>query len=372
MPRPPTPAPTPSLSFALSLAALVALAGGCPKPGAGGQAPPPPSIPAAGCPSAAGVYVASYLAPDDDAGAGSAAPAGAPSPGADARSYTGWVLPLHDRVVDSLDGVPEYATIDAAAAEAAGVPPPPPNVWLMTPGAPPCKPTIGAFYAAAIDAPTKNIAYGVELAGCAAPPDPDASTIALASTDAPTGCKIAPPAPAAERLGEPDQDGRWQRPTKETPIPPAFAAVVPPRTCAPPGCETLWSIAKVEVGGQPVAWAGAVNWVEIPAAPADASGAPAAPAASTCDWKVDAFSGFFVARADGSLAQITDGQPSPRMLTAVLADAGGPRVLLAAGPGAYTAYDLGGGAATVGRQLTWLIPHPDALTGLDRLVPECE
>ncbi|MGN6106255.1 MAG: hypothetical protein ACTHU0_14195 [Kofleriaceae bacterium] len=323
------------------------LVAACPKPGST-PAGAPAAGPGVGCPAASDVYVASYLAPEE---------------GGQSQGHTGWVLPLHDRVVDSVAGAPEYAQIDAAAATAAGVPAPPSSIWLLVPGGAPCKASIGAYYAAAIEGPTPNLAYGVELSGCAAPPDPsDASAIALASEQPPSECQVVPPRPVAARLGAMTQQQQWQRPTKETPIPPAFAAVVPPRSCAAPGCEMLWSVAQVDLGGKPVAWAGAVNWLEIPAG---------AGADQPCSWKTEAFSGFFVAGPDGAPVKVTEGQEHPLLLTGVLADRTGAKVLLAAGPGEYTSYDLSGGAATVGRHLVWLRPPPDAYEGLDHLGPDC-
>jgi hypothetical protein len=282
--------------------------------------------------------------------------------------HKGWVLPLHDKVVASIEGVPDYQPIDAAAAAAAGVPAPPRVAWLLSPSGP-CKAAVGGHYAAAIDGPPANIAYGVELTGCAAPPDgSDASAIVLTydgglvDAGAPGDCKIVPPRPVAARLGETDDKGTWSRPTKETPIPPAFAGVVPDRPCASPGCEKLWSVAQVDVGGRPAAWAGAVNWLTIP---------EGAAADKPCEWKADRFSGFFIAGPGGAPVKVTEAQDHPLVLAAVLADAGGAKVLIATGPGEYTTYELGDGAARVGRHLVWLIPHPEAFGDLDQLGPAC-
>lgn len=324
--------------------AAIALFGACPpKPGGGGGTTPTAG---AGCPSANQVYVASYLSPEEG----------------DKSGHAGWVLPLHDKVVESLDNAPEYGTIDAAAATAAGVPAPPANVWLLA-GAQPCKATVGGYYAAAIDGPTKNLTYGVELSGCPAPPDPQsASAVVVESATAPQ-CQLVVPRPVAQRLGEVDKtNNHWQRPAKETPIPPVLARAIPPHACTPPACEPLWSIAQVDVGGKPAAWAGAVNWLAIP----DGS-----PPEAQCTWKAEAFSGFFIAGADGSPVKVTDGQDHPLALTAVLADGAGAKVLVAEGPGEYTTYDLGGGNAAVGRHLVWLRPPPEAYQALDQLGPEC-
>lgn len=353
--------PHPSLLF---LAATLCAA--CPQKRGGGG---PAAQPGLGCPSASAVYLASYLTPEEGGKeAGKEAPREPRGEG-----HTGWVLPLHDKVVDSIEGVPDYQAIDAATAGAAGVPAPPRIAWLLAPGGP-CKATVGGYYAAAVDGPPANIAYGVELTGCAAPPEGSEGSAIVLTYDssiaqagapdagAPTDCKLVPPRPVAARLGEHDAKGTWSRPTKETPIPPAFAGVVPDRPCEPPGCEKLWSIAQVDVGGKPVAWAGAVNWLTIPA------GEGPDP---QCSWKVDRFSGFFVAGPDGTPVKVTEAQDHPLLLTAVLADSGGAKAMIAAAPGEYTTYDLGGGAARVGRHLVWLHPGPDAYAEVDRLGPVC-
>jgi hypothetical protein len=320
---------------------VLALAG-CPQRNAGG-----PTVPlGAGCPAARDVHVASYVTPEEGG-----------------KGYAGWVLPLHDRVVDSAEGVAEYENLDAQAAAAAGVPAPPEALWMLS-GREPCRATVGRYYAARVDAPTPNITYGVELAGCPAPPDPHAaSAIVVVSERPPTECQLVAPRGVAQRLGEIDDKGTWSRPKQETPIPPEIARVLPARDCTPPVCEPLWSVAQVEVGGKTVAWAGALNWLEIPAG---------AGADTQCAWKAEKFSGFFVAGPDGVPTRITEGQNHPLALTAVLADKTGPRVLVAEGPGEYSTYDLANGAATLGRHLVWLRPHPDSYDVVDHLGPVCE
>lgn len=330
-------------SIAMAMAGLLLAA--CPKRAPDGPKP----ATGVGCPAATDVFVASYLAPEEGA-----------------KGHTGWVLPLHDKVVDSLDGVAEYATIDAAAAQAAGVPAPPPALWLMLPQkgggmAPPCRVTYGSYYAAAIDAPTKNIAYGIELTGCNPPADAGLElAVALASAEPPGRCAIVAPKLVGARFGEVDKDGKWSRPVagKETPIPPAIDALVPARECTAPACEKLWSVGQVELAGKPVAWAALVNWL-------------ATDAAQACDWKPETWSGMFVAGPDGAPVKITEGQDHPLSLFAVLVDNGAPKALLATGPGEYTTYDYANGAATVGRHLVWLRPHPDSYTDAQHLGPEC-
>lgn len=328
------------MRFALLLGAFVLAA--CPaKPP---QTPPPQA--GVGCPTAQNVYMAQYIRP----------PQGE-------QGYSGWAMPLHNAKVDSVEGKPAFAAIDAATATAAGVPAAPPSVWLLPPNAPMCKATIGGYYAEAIDAATKNIHYGVTLTGCAAPQDPNDAGIAigLVSTEAPSECVPIAPHGAGSRLGS-SEGGTWSRPTKETPMPEAFAKIIPERACAAPDCEKLWSIGQVDVANKPVAWSAAVNWIDIPAN---------ADPKSACTWKVESFSGFFVAGPDGAAVKVTDGQDHPLALFVVLADKAGAKVLLADGTGEYSTYDLANGAATLGRHLTWLIDDPQAYGDTDHIGPEC-
>ncbi len=324
------------------LACLLVLCG-CPQKG-GGTAPTPPDN-GVGCPAASDIYLASYVRPAEGA-----------------QGHTGWVLPLFDAKVDQLGNQPEWAEIDAATASARGVPAPPPSIWLMLQNGP-CHATIGSYYAATVQDGPPNITYGVELSGCAAADPQQEETIALASAQAPGGCRILPPQPVAARMGQMDAQKHWQRPAKETPIPPALASAIPAHDCRPPACETLWSIAQVDVGGKPVAWAGAVNWLEIP---------PNAPPESQCQWKAETFSGFFVPGPDGKAVKVTEGQEHPMLLTAALADATGPRALIAEGAGEYATYDLAGGTAKLARHVVWLELKPEAYAVDERLGPDCE
>jgi hypothetical protein len=334
----------------LCTSGALALLAGCPARMASSQQPAAPAQPGAGCPAAEGVHIASYLTQEERAG--------------DAGGHTGWVLPLHALKVETIANQPEYARIDATTAGALGVPVAPASVWLMAPGQAPCRATVGSYYAAAVDSTVPNVTHGVELSGCAAPPkeqEQDASAIALVSELPPTECQIVAPQPVAARLGETDAQKQWQRPTKETPIPPALAAAIPQRDCKPPGCEMLWSVAQVTVANRPVAWAGAVNWLTIP---------PGAAPATQCDWKAETFAGFFVAAPDGSAQKVSEGQEHPLLLTAVLADRGGPRLLLAEGAGEYAIYDLAAGAR-LARRVVWLMLAPEAYAIDERIGPVC-
>jgi hypothetical protein len=332
---------------------LVIVLAACPARGGGSQQPVQPVSAGAGCPLASNVYLASYLTHDEHAGAGAA-------------GHTGWVLPLHALKVETIANQPEYATLDATTAGALGAPAAPASIWLMTPGQPPCKAAVGSYYGAAVDSTTPNVTYGVELTGCAAPPQDqqqDAEAIAVISEQAPTDCQILPPQPVAARLGEMDAQKHWQRPTKEKPIPPALAAVVPPHDCRAPGCEALWAIAQVDVANRPVAWVGAVNWLAIP---------PNASPATQCDWKAETFAGFFVAGPDGRAVKVTEGQDHPLLLAAVLADRTGAKVLVAEGAGEYATYDLAAGTAKLGRHLVWLLLGADAYAVDEQLGPSCD
>lgn len=296
----------------------------------------------AGCPSGNGVFIASYAT--QDAGKG----------------RSGWVVPLHAGPANGTP--PDYAPLDANAAAAAGVPAPPAGtVWLATASGPPCRATLGGYYAARIEGSQPSVSYGVELEGCPAPSNPEeGGGILLVSEQSPGGCRFEAPQPAAARIGEMDAQKVWQRPAKATPIPPALAAIIPPKECKPPGCEMLWAFGEVKINNQTVAWSGAVNWLTV--------GAPA----QQCSWPTERFSGFFIPGPDGKAVKITEGQSHPLVLSAVLADGSGPRVLLAEGPGEFATYDLAGGTAKLARAATWMLAPPDAWEAIDHIGPICD
>jgi hypothetical protein len=322
-----------------SVLSLLVLAA-CPK-----QAAPPAAPvaqqPGVGCPSASGVYVASYVGPL-----------------AEGQPALGWVLALHGTASDA-PLAPGDAFLDAEAARAAGVPAAPASVWVLPPGAPMCKATLGRYVASTLTANDRGYTlYSVELKGCP-PPKPDApyDAIALDSDAPPSACSVSSPRPVATRLGDFDDKGAWTPPVKETPLPPALAALVPANDCAAPACDRLWAAGAVEQGGKPVAYGAAVNWLTRTTA--------------ACPWQTEAWSGFFTVGADGALAKVTDGQNHPLALTTALTDASGKLVLLAQGPGEYTAYDVAAGAATVGHHVVWSAQEPGPEDAVDHLGPDC-
>ena len=328
----------------LTCLALLALAGCPPKNPQTPNAPPEQS--GAGCPTASGVYVATYLTQEP------------------AKGRSGWVLPLHSMQIDPGQSVkmPDYAPMDATAASVSGVPAAPGgSLWLMSAGAAPCHAKLGSYYAAKLPGPPASLAYGVEIEGCPPPQDPqEGGGILFVSDLSPDGCQLMPPSPVATRMGEMDPQKQWHRPVKETPIPPALAAVIPPHACTAPGCEPLWAIGEVDVAGKPAAWSGAINWLEI--------GDPAA----QCTWKAERYSGFWIPGADGKPIKIEEGQTHPLVLSAVLVDRSGPRALLAEGPGEYATYDLNAGQAKLARHATWMLVPNEAWEMVDHLGPVCE
>jgi hypothetical protein len=326
----------------LATCGVVLVLAACPKKNPGGTGPQPAA--GAGCPSAAEVFVASYVTQD-------------PSKG-----RSGWVVPLHSMKVEPGAQVPDYAPMDAAAASASGVPAAPTGtVWLATSAGQPCKATVGGYYAAKVEGPPASVSYGFELDGCAAPANPEeAGGILMVSGESPTGCRFEAPQPVAARLGRMDASKQWQRPATETPLPAPIAAAIPQRDCRAPDCEMLWAFGEVKIGGRPVAWSGAVNWLAI--------GAPAA----QCEWKADRFSGFFIPGPGASAIKVTEGQEHPLVLSAALVDATGAKVLLAEGPGEYATYGLAPERAALGHHVRWMLAPEDAWEAVDHLGPICE
>ncbi len=312
-----------------------------------GTTTPPPQPPGAGCPAASDIYVASYVTQE---------------PG---KGRTGWVLPIHAMAIAANQQVADYQAIDAATATASGLAAAPTgNIWLVAGGAP-CLAKVGSAYAAKIEGPPASLSYGYEIDGCAAPTDPqEGSGIVMVSQESPTSCTFEQPRPVAQRLGAMNAQQQWQKPEHETAIPPALVPLVPKHECTAPGCETLWAIAEIDVANQPVAWAGAMNWLTV------------GDLAKQCEWKAERFSGFFIPGADAAAApvQVTEGQSPdhPLALSAALVDPKGARVLIADGPGEYATYDVTPGKAVLGHHVAWMNAPADAWTMIDHLGPVCE
>ena len=292
----------------------------------------------AGCPTASGVYVASFVH----------------NPG-----RTGWVLPLHAMAIEPTAKVPEWVAVDATTASVSGVPAAPEGpLWLFTATGPPCRAHLGSYYAARMPGPPASVSYGVELDGCMPPDDPqDDGGLVLASPELPAGCEVETPRPVAERLGQIDAQKLWHRPSQSTPIPPAVAALVPAHDCRAPDCETLWAFAQEDLGDQAIAWSGAVNWLHV-TDPSD-----------QCTWHAERWSGIFLPGPGGTLVQLETGD-HPLALAAMLVDRGGPKVVLADGPGTYATYDVAWPQKPV-RSITWMLAPHEAWDAVDRLGPPC-
>ena len=323
------------------LALLLVLAA-CPPKSTGPTTTMPPPATGAGCPTADGVFVASYVTD-------------APGRGA------GWVMPLHAMKVEPGAQVPEYQKVDAATAAASGVPAAPTaTMWLVTEGAAPCKVTTRDYYAAKIAGPPASLSYGAELDGCPAPADPqEGGGIVLVSQESPGACRFEVPKPIAARLGEMDQAQQWHAPAKSTPIPPAIAAVIPQHECAAPGCEQLWAFGEVDINNAPVAWSGAVNWLTI------------GKAEDACHWKAEQFSGLFIPGPGGAPQKLDNPGDHALALTAVLADTTGAKVMFAEGPGEYATYDLAPGAAKLAHHIEWMLAPDAEWAMVDHLGPLC-
>jgi hypothetical protein len=318
----------------LALVSLALVLAGCPKKASTTQQPT-----GAACPAAAGVYVASYVSQP--------------------QGRSGWAVPLHTAPLQG--DAPDYASIDAAAASAAGVPAAPTgSVWLATATGQPCQAKIGSYYTAKIEGPPASVSYGFELDGCPAPKNPEeAGGIVLVSEQAPSGCRFEVPQPVAGRLGEMDKTKKWQRPTKESPLPKPLADVLPQKSCDAPACEKLWAFAEVKIDNQPIAWTGAINWLQIGNEP------------DQCSWQAERESGFWIAN-QGAAVKVTEGQEHPLPLIAVLADGAGAKVALAEGNGQYATYDLAPGRATLGHRVVWMLAPPQAWDAIDHLGPICD
>lgn len=319
------------------LACLAALAACTPA----ATTTPAPQLPAGGpCPAASGLYVASYVSN---------------------AHRTGWVLPLHAMAVEPAAKLPEWAPLDPTAASVSSVPAAPEGpLWLYTANAPPCPLRLGSYYAARLPGPPASVSYGVELDGCPAPADPqDDGALVLATKDRPDGCEVETPRLIAARLGQLDDKKLWHRPVQQTPIPPELARLVPAHDCRAPDCETLWVVGEEDWGSRVVAWGVAVDWLHV-IDPAD-----------PCTWRDERWGGIFAPAADGTPTRLDTGD-HPLALSAALIDNGGPKALLADGPGAYATFDVVPPPGRRARAITWMLASHDAWDAVDRLAPACE
>jgi len=320
----------------LAYCSLLALAG-CPA-----KKTTPQSL-GAGCPSAANVYIATYVKQEQGHG------------------RSGWVVPLH--ATTELGDIGSYTNIDPTTAGAAGTPVAPSGtLWLATASAPPCRATLGKYYAAKIDGPPASATYGVEVEGCPPPKGSDEGEgggFILVSEQSPGGCRFEAPRPIAARVGVMNANKQWQKPTKETPIPEPIAATLPAKECAAPACEKLWAFLDVKIDNKTVAWSGVVNWLRVDAA------------AEQCTWKSDRESGIWIP-TNGGAVKVTEGQEHPLPMSAVLADGDGAKVILAEGPGDYATYDLAAGRAKLGHRIKWQVFPADVWDQVDNVGPFCE
>jgi len=339
-------------SSAVALAAVscsaLALLGACGPKAKPTSAPPtgPTAVPipdGPGCPTGASVYVAVWR----DATAGVSA---------------GWTLPLANRT--SAATTPAFQLLDEASA--ASLPARPAKLWLMPPGAPPCEATPGAAYAdTVVDGPANDI-LGVQLTSkCPAPgKEQSQQLIALAADAAPTGCVAILPRPVAGRVGE-AQGSSWQILPQSTPMPPAVEAAVPQKECAAP-CERLWTVAQLELGGKPIAWDVAVEWLRVDPAQPD-----------VCQWSTEHDGGIYFAKAGGG-AEILQHQHAvePLHLGVLLADRSGPKVIVLEHIGEYATFDVGAGGASgaapaPARHLRWYVPNEELYAGDRKHGPYC-
>ncbi len=330
------------------LLATAGLAAACGSKSAGPASPGGPvAVPipdGPGCPAAAQVLIAVYRE-----GEGGVAPT--------------WTLPLGNR--PSAETAPRFAPLDEAAVAAAALPSPPALLWLLSPGAPPCQATPGAWYSDTVvdreAGGAANDVLGVQLtSGCPAPAkDQPSQLIAVAAAAAPTGCVAIAPRPIAGRVGE-AKDSSWQIVPQSTPLPPALEAAAPQRECGAP-CEKLWTAAQLDFAGKPIAWDVALEWLGVDPAQPD-----------VCQWTSSKDGGLWYADAAGNAVPLEHQQAQvPLHLSALLADRAGAKVLVAEHLGEYATFDLGAGAPQPARYLRWYTPNAEVYATDRKLGPYC-
>ncbi len=273
------------------------------------------------------------------------------------------MLPVRDEKADSVAGISEFEELAPTSPQAADIARPTQAMWIMQPGLAPCRARIGKAYRAAIDVKdSPNISYGLELHGCPPPAEQDEDEAVVAGSPTSPGlCQIRPRS-RSRRASAMSIRGTSGRATSRSRSRPASRRSAPQKTCTAPDCEMLWSFLQVDVAARPVAWSGAVNWMQTPAVPADVS--------AVCKYAIESFSGFFVPGPNNTATKVSDGQDHTLALTAVLADKTGAKVMLADGAGEYSTYDFQvDGSVKLARHVVWLLADAAAYGVDDRVGP---
>ena len=322
------------------LVGALAIVVGCGGPGLRLPAP-------GGCPAAAHLGFAQWAAPrpPDDKGTPDAA----------------WLVRLGHRV--PAPGVPEAGPLHAYEVKRLGLGPLPPVVWLMRPGAAPCRGAIGGYVAELVDDGPRSIMISAILTGCPGSGETVARGWVALGGDEPTGCEVRLPEPAGARLGQESEAGFTVAPaTEATRLPEALQQLTLAGACAAP-CELLWS--RETIAGDPALHAVVITRV--------------VPGADACNLEVSNEHGLYATGPDGALRllrgpEADDGGWAPlgyTTLAGALHDATGNRVVLAVGLDDWSAYDVDSdGRLGDGRTVQYFVAHEEDNLHLS-LAPYC-
>lgn len=266
-----------------------------------------------------------------------------------------WLLPLHHEMLDSDAGVAEFTKLDEASARAHHVPVPPAHLWLLVPDQPPCEATPAGYYAELISEGPVNHTFGVELqTTCAIE---HGLAVAVASPTVPASCKALVASDVATRLGGSDTSGNWQRPTKQTAIPPQLSRALAPHACSAPDCEALWAVGAVK----DVAYEVTRNWIMIPRGSTPDH---------QCEWDQQReYDIFLVQHGIPTRLELADDEGGHHLF-AILADARGPRVIVTSNIGEYATFDWAN-PPHVARYLKWMQPNDEDYASQGVLGPYC-
>lgn len=324
--------------------------------------------------------VAKNGGPTTTAGASSACPAARDtyvvqySPGADEQART-WQMPLMMQALDAIDGTPvPYMKLDDATTRAAHIPPWPSKLWVYL-NSEWCQATPAGAYRRFVDEGPISYSYGVELTvetKCAAPSGTSGQEhgyeyVAVAGDEAPTGCVVAEPHRVAARVGDGGDTGgdTWKPPATETPIPPSLASVLEPQPtesgfqCSGPGCQKLWTVGELDVGGKPAVYETVRSWV-------------ATTAEQPCSWEQRSRHEIDVMNGNGKLVSLAmKPQASDVNVLGVLVDDNAARVLVGTSIAEYATFTLDSTPPVEAHRIVYYAPNEEDYGGINWLGPYC-
>ena len=310
------------------------------------EMPPPVEVPTGLCPAATTVRPTSWKP--------------APAPGDADDGYGGhtygapaighWQIPLAVEAIPWDAPLPDetFGPRTEEQVRALVTAPLGPDAWIFTTGADaPCRAKVTGYYLGRdnFGGPDYTV-LAAQAEGCA-PPDLPGGTWAALGSEEPRGCRLV----GATSLGGREAD--WKEgdpvfPEDEVRPPSAIAAAIPPRECAAPACQMLWSASRATAPGLEVDEVTVTYVYPI--------------GDDYCEWAEVADHALYLGAPSGKLRRVPLGAPDaevPMKLSGILHDGKAARLLLTFSNGDYGVHPIAGTRLGPGRIEPWFIGHEE-------------